>query len=185
MRKILPCLLITLLLLGGCSKELEPDKAQSVAEHYEALDEITVQAVLRTDYGDRVIDFSVEYTHRKDESGSMTVLSPEDIAGIRADILPGCATLEYDGLALELGPLPGTGLSPMESLPFMIGQWSGGYAVDSGVERMGTRELVCVRYRQTSGGSVLEQTVLFEPGTLLPVRSELYIDGALVVTCTF
>jgi outer membrane lipoprotein-sorting protein len=183
-RRLLLVLITVSVLAAGCSAG-GSDTAERVRGHYSALEEAVYNVTLRTDFGDRVLDFGVEYTHRSGGSGRMTVLSPEAIAGITAEISGGGAALVYDDLTLNLGTLPGTGLSPMESLPYIINQWSGGYVTQTGSERRAGRSLVTLTTRRTEGGSVLEARTWFDAGTLAPVTAELYVDGFMTVSAFF
>jgi outer membrane lipoprotein-sorting protein len=171
-------------LLAGCSGGGQ-DSSGRVREHYAVLEEAVYNVTLRTDFGDRVLDFGVEYTHRQDGSGRIKVISPELIAGIEAEISSGGAELVYDGMTLNLGALPGTGLSPMESLPYIINQWAGGYVTQTGSEKRAGRSLISVTTRRTEGSEVLETRTWFDADTLAPVTSELYVNGFMTVSAFF
>jgi hypothetical protein len=149
------------------------------------LGETEYRVTLRTDFGDHVLDFAVEYTHKRGGGGRMKVVSPELIAGIEAEIGQDGVSLLYDGLMLELGALPGTGLSPMESLPFIISQWSGGYVTQTGSEKSAGRSLLTVMTRRTQAEAALEVRTRFDAETLAPVDAELFINGVLSVTALF
>jgi len=176
--------LLLVMLAAGCSAGAG-GAADRIREHYAALGETAYRVTLRTDFGDRVLDFGVEYAHKPGGGGRMKVVSPEIIAGIEAEVGANGVSLRYDGLMLELGALPGTGLSPMESLPFIIGQWSGGYVTQTGAEKRAGRSLLTVMTRQTQGGTALEARTWFDGETLAPVTAELYVNGFLTVTALF
>ena len=53
--------------------------------------------------------------------------------------------LEYDGLALETGPLDGEGLSPVSALPRAAEAARSGYMAECALERTGDSELLRVR----------------------------------------
>lgn len=173
------------LLLCACSSRQSIDYAELVSARYSDSAKLSLTATLRTDFGDRVIDFTVNYTKNPDGSGNMRVISPELIAGIEAAIADDGVTLTYDTVALELGALPGTGLSPMETLPFMLRQWARGYVTQTGLDELAGKEVVRIVYTTDENGKALTVDALFDTETLAPVRSELYIDGTQVVLCTF
>jgi hypothetical protein len=170
---------------AGCSGRAGDGGAARIRERYSARGETVYSVTLRTDFGDRVIDFGVEYTHRPDGGGRIKVLTPELIAGIEAETGADGVSLTYDGLTLELGALPGTGLSPMESLPFIISQWSGGYVTQTGGEKRAGRSLLTVTTQRTQDGTVLEVRTWFDGETLEPVTAELYANGFLTVSAFF
>jgi hypothetical protein len=185
MRNRLICFFVLSLILTGCSSGSPAEAAERVREHYAGLGETVYNVTLRTDFGDRVQDFGVAYTRKPDGGGRMRVTSPELIAGIEAEIGADGVSLTYDGLVLELGALPGTGLSPMESLPFIVGQWSGGYVTQTGSERRAGRAFTAVTTRLTQGETVLEVRSQFDAETLKPVTAELSVNGFLTVTAIF
>jgi outer membrane lipoprotein-sorting protein len=184
MRINLISVLMILLLTASCGPG-GADAGERVREHYAALGEVNYNVTLRTDFGDRVLDFGVEYVHKPGGGGRMKVLSPDLIAGIEAEIGADGVSLLYDGLMLELGALPGTGLSPMESLPFIVSQWSGGYVTQTGAEKRAGRPLITVTTRQTRDSSALEVRTWFDAGTMEPLNAELYVNGFLTVTAIF
>jgi outer membrane lipoprotein-sorting protein len=176
---------LLVILAAGCSAGGGSDTAARVKEHHAALENAVYHVTVRTDFGDRVLDFDVQYTHHKFGSGRMEIIAPEIIAGIGAEVTEGGTSLIYDGLSLDLGALPGTGLSPMESLPYMINQWSAGYVTQTGSEKRAGRQLVTLTTRRTEGGGVLETRTWFDADTLSPVVSELYVDGFMTVSMFF
>ncbi len=184
MRVRLMCVLMILaVFVTGCSSAAEAS-ADRVREHYAEQTEAVYNVTLRTDFGDRVQDFSLEYV-RKPDRGHMKVTAPEIIAGIEAELLGNGVTLHYDGTVLELGALPGTGLSPMESLPFIVSQWANGYITQSSIEQRGSRTLLRLTTRVTQGETTLDTTTWFDTGTLKPVNAELAVNGLLTVSVFF
>lgn len=177
------CVLMTLLLGGGCASGADT-AADRIREHYAGKTEGTYTVTLRTDFGDRVLDFMVEYAYTP-VGGRMKVLSPEPVAGIEAELEPDGVTLRYDGTVLELGALPGTGLSPMESLPFIIAQWAGGYITQTGSETRTGQRLLTMTTLETQGETALEARTWFDRDTLEPLTAELLVNGALTVTAYF
>ncbi|MCL1806395.1 MAG: hypothetical protein FWG31_01705 [Oscillospiraceae bacterium] len=180
------CLLMTLTILAaGCGSGGGQEIAEQIRERYAAPVEAVYTVTLRTDFGDRVLDFGVEYTHRPDGGGRMKVLSPGLIAGIEAEIGAGGASLTYGGMILEMGPLPGTGFSPMESLPFILNQWKSGYITQTGKEKRAGRSLAAVTTRLTQGDTIIEVRSWFDTDTLNPVNAELYVNGFMTVNAMF
>lgn len=187
MRTKLMCVLMILAVLAtGCTPGAADggNVADRIREHYAALTEADYRATLRTDFGDRVLDFTVEYAQKPD-GGHMKVTAPEIIAGIEANLAPNGVTLQYDGAVLELGALPGTGLSPMESLPFIIGQWAKGYVTQTGSEKRAGRTLLMLTTRVTQGSIPLDTATWFDEETLKPVNAELSVNGLLTVSAFF
>ena len=183
------CIFLALILMifaPGCGPKRNESDAARVREHYTSSSETVYNNVtLRTDFGDRVMDFTVNYTRRPDGSGHMSVIAPELISGIEAELDRDGATLKYDGLALEMGRLPGTGLSPLESLPFIVSQWDGGYVTQTARERRAGREFLTLITSHAAGAASLEVITMFDRDTLAPETAELYVNGYLTVTAFF
>ncbi|MDR1668903.1 MAG: hypothetical protein LBR76_02970 [Oscillospiraceae bacterium] len=187
MRVKLICILtIPLLLAAGCASGAEGrgNIADRIREHYAAIGTADYRVTLRTDFGDRVLDFTVDYA-QKPVASRMKIIAPEPVEGIEAELGANGVTLQYDGTVLELGALPGTGLSPMESLPFIIGQWAHGYVTQTGSEVRAGRTLLMLSTRVTQGSATLDTATWFDGETLKPINAELSVDGLLTVSAFF
>jgi len=66
----------------------------------------------RCEAGDRLWELELACELDAEGNGSVTVLAPESIAGIRAVLEGGKGSLRYGELSLGLGKLPGTELAP-------------------------------------------------------------------------
>ena len=62
------------------------------------------------------------------------VLSPKLIAGVKAHVLPGKDSLEYDGMILDAVELTEDGLTPLSALPAMLECMKNGYVTQIGVK---------------------------------------------------
>ena len=131
---------------GGCAFELE-----AVAETGELCWSLTLACAL-------------------DEagSGSVTVLAPESIAGIRAVTDGETGSLTYDGLALGLGTLPDTELAPAAAPGVLARAWAQTWIASAGLEGEETRAVY------EDGG--LRVDTWFDVGGV-PVRVALALDG--------
>ena len=142
---------------------------------------LVIGAVITADYGDRVYEFTVKYTGSAD-AGEITVISPDSIAGVTAEVSQDGCTLVYDGARLDMGALTTGGMSPVEALPVLIAQWRGGFITASGFERLGDTDTVVL---MTDIEDNTKQKTWFDGRTHLPIRAELSDNGKLVVTCVF
>ena len=173
---------ILCLTLGGCgSQDRGQSKAKEIQSRYAQSDEIEITADVTADYGDRVYDFSLQYIGGGSD-GTVTVLSPENIAGLTARLSAGSGRLEYDGAELSIGGLTTDGLSPMEALPTMVKQWKTGFIEAAQDEKLNGSDTVAVTYT-ISGTEYL--ITWFDGDTMLPIRGELFFDGAMVVAADF
>ena len=120
--------------------------------------------------------------------GEETVLAlrePELAAGITARISEEGGVLEYDGLALETGPLDGDGLSPVSALPALLSAARSEYMAECTLERTGDSELLRVLCADPEDppGTGRETALWFDPETYALVRGEISVDGYRVIQC--
>ena len=131
---------------GGCAFELE-----ARADTGELLWELTLACALDASGG-----------------GTVTVLAPESIAGISAVVEDGGASLRYEELALGLGTLPGTELSPAQAPGRLVRAWAEAWITSAGAEGEGV--LACYE-----DGDLAVRT-WFDAGKT-PLQAELAVDG--------
>lgn len=117
-----------------------------------------------------------EYTLRYErgaDGGTVTVLSPETLAGVSASFDSGSALLSYDGLALSF-ELPGE-VSPVTALPLLADALAGAYETLSWTE--GGDTFVSLEATDSLGATVR----LDAEGA--PVWAELLVDGVSAAEC--
>ena len=105
-----------------------------------------------------------------DGGGTVTVLAPESIAGISAQLEPESDSLSYDGLTLALGTLPGTELAPAAAPGRLVRAWARDWIASAGEEEAGL--LACY------GEGPLTVRTWFD-GSGVPIRAELAADGQM------
>lgn len=184
MKRLSP-VLMSLLLLCSCSGNSSGGGAEAVRDYYKTLESAAYTVTQRTDFGDRVMDFKLSYTHSAAQGDTFEILEPEAIKGIKASLKGEGAQIAFEDMILELGKLPGTGLSPLEALPFMLVQWKDGHVTSEGKETADGKSCVRLSYKTTQGGVAVEHHAWFDAKTYAPMRAELLFDGAQVVSCTF
>ncbi len=165
-------MMLLLCLLCACGGKAQ-DPLQAPMDHRAALlarggCAFTLEAQAQT--GDRLWPLRLDCELDQDGNGSVTVLAPESIAGIQAVSREDGTRLEYQGVRLALGTLPGTELAPAGAPGRLVRAWSRDWIASAGQESQGLR--VCYE-----DGPV---TVLtwFDADNL-PLRAELAVDGSL------
>lgn len=161
-----------------CSCGAKNDELQTALDFRAALLEAggcSFTADVEADYGDRLYDFTLSCSYDGDD-GSLTVTAPESIAGISAVVRDGTSVLEFDGAALEFGPLANGFPSPLV-LPWLLGSaWSEDYIARAGMD--GDRVMVT----WLKGYNDEELTIQTWFTRQIPVRVEVVSAGRRVLT---
>ena len=142
---------------------------------------------LTADYGQRVYEYTVDFSETEKDGLSMVITAPEEVAGITARITDGQTALEYDGLQLETGPLNSDGLSPMDALSAFFTAMVSGYIAETGSEMLGETEVlrICCRDPELDPGQGLETVLWFDKAQKTLLRGEVRSDGSTVIQCEF
>ncbi|NLA87119.1 MAG: hypothetical protein GX847_07545 [Clostridiales bacterium] len=174
--------LVTSLLLSSCkSAGGGHELALEIRAGLIKADKLEITTSVRADYGDRVYDFTFNYSGNAD-TGEIAITAPEAIAGLKAEVSVSGGTLEYDGAVLDTGAVTKDGLSPAEALPVLISQWQTGYISGCNHEKLGDFDTLAVT---TDISETVRQRTWFDVKSHLPVRSELTDSGKTVITCEF
>lgn len=193
MRRKLCALMMILPLLAGCGRgeheggNSADELALAIRAEYLAMTACAATVDITADYGQRVYEYTLAVSWQKDGETVLTVLAPENIAGITARIKDGSTLLEYDGASLETGLLTGDGLSPVEALPAILNYILSGYIAECDIETTGeSRQLwFCCRDPEASPGSGTEAAFWFDAESHALTRAEVMSDGYTIIQCIF
>ena len=174
-RKLLPLLLMICLLLSGCGSRANEKRFSDFSETLGGKDTLSFSAELRAEYPNRTLSFTLDYA-RDTDGQTITVREPERIAGIRAHLVPGSNTLEFEGLILDTGPLDPYGLTPMNALPKLV------EALETGHLEAHWEEAKLLACRLILDDH-LSAVVWFEPSDMTPVRAEIQSDDTVHLFC--
>ena len=178
MRKALLFAPMLMLLLTACGGGEEKDLGAELQQQYAQLSAATMEADITCHYGDEVREYTMLCAYTPDSS-TVTVLAPEDLAGISATVSGGELTLSYDDISLDAGTYSAAAVSPVAALPRLMEAAGRGFVTEHSRETVGERQ--CLRLCCDLEGQ--EETVYatwFDEETLLPIRSEILDDGVLV-----
>ena len=165
------------LLLTACGGE-EKDPVGELQRQYAAVTAATMEADITCHYDeeDRAYTLLCAYTP---ESSTVTVLAPANLAGISATVSNGTLTLSYEDVSLDAGSYSAAAISPVAALPKLMEAAGTGYITEQSKEVLGERS--CLRLAcdlKEDSGTLY--TTWFDEETLLPLRSEISADGAVV-----
>lgn len=173
-RICLPMLIVVCLLLSGCGSGGEMKKAyRDFSAELSQADSLSFTAAVRAEYEHKTARFTLSYSE-DEEGGRVTVLAPELIAGVTANVGPDSTSLEYNGVMLDTGALDNFGLSPMSALPVLVQAMREG-SMDSFWAEDGK-----LAYQLVADDGLI-CTVWFEAEEMLPLRAELICDGRVTV----
>ena len=193
MRRIVCALMMTLVLLTGCSRgdlttaRAAEELALAIRTEFLAMRACVASVDITADYGQRVYEYSMKVSWHRDGETELTVTAPEMIAGITARIRDGSSCLEFDGVSLETGRLSGTGLSPIEVVPAVLEYIGAGYIGACDFETVNDQKLlwfVC-RDPECQPGTGIEAAFWFDPVSHALRQAEVLSDGYCVVRCVF
>ena len=182
MRKAALFALMLTLLLTACGGE-EKDPAAALQRQYAAVEAATMEAEIVCHYDDEVRNYSLLCAYTPDCS-TVTVLSPEELAGISATVEDGELTLSYDDISLDAGTYSDAAVSPVAVLPKLMEAASVGYVTEESSENLDDRACLCVSCDLQDDTETV-YTTWFDEGSLLPIRSEVACGGVVVYEVTW
>ena len=141
MRKALLFALMLMLLLTACGGE-KTDPVAGLQQQYAAVESATMEADITCHYDDEVREYTLLCAYTPERS-TVTVLAPENLAGISAAIEGGMLTLSYDDLSLDAGSYSAAAVSPVVALPKLVEAAAWGYPAEQSAEMIGER--TCIR----------------------------------------
>jgi outer membrane lipoprotein-sorting protein len=164
------------LLLTACGGGQEEDPAQAIQRQYAAVTAATMEADITCHYEDEERTYTLLCAYTP-ESSTVTVLAPENLTGISATVSEGKLELSYEDISLDAGSYSAASISPVSALPKLMEAASSGYVTEYSEETVGEREalrLACDLEDETL------YTTWFDRETLLPLQSEISVDGEVV-----
>lgn len=133
-------------------------------------------AAIEADFGDRVYNFTVACDYDAGGGAEITVLEPEEIAGIQARVSGDGVTVTFDTAELDFGQLANGNVSPVAA-SWLLGQcWTGAYVDRSGPDG----DLARITYLDGYRDKELTVDTWLDGGT--PVHAEIAYDGVRRLT---
>lgn len=178
MRKALLFAPMLMLLLTACSAAEEENVVTVLQQQYAAVEYATMEAEVLCHYGDEVREYTLLCAYTP-QTSTVTVLAPENLAGITAQVENGALTLRYDDISLDTGTYASADVSPVVALPKLMEAAAWGYPAEQSEEMLGER--LCIRLGcDLNGESDTVYTTWFDKETLLPLQSEISVGGTLL-----
>lgn len=173
------------LLLCGCARGEETVTAEQLRQPYMDMSGCQIEAEVACDQNGQAWAASLRCSYTAG-GAEIEVLSPEQIAGVRAVLDGETLTLEYEDLCLNAGTLSREKISPMACLPRMMDALREGWLLEENQEDWG--EVPCLRLTVDQTGTEAEKVyttmwLRLDDGT--PLRGEIAVDGEIILTAEF
>ena len=178
MRKALlfaPMLMLLLTACGGGEEKVDP--AAELQAQYAALASATMEADVTCHYTDEVRTYTLLCAYTPAES-TVTVLSPANLSGISATVADGKLQLSYEDISLDAGSYSAAAISPVAAMPRLMAAAGNGYITEQSQESLEERSCLRLACDLPDDESTV-YTTWFDQETLLPLRSEIAVDGTV------
>ncbi len=182
MKRILSIFGAFLLLLGALTGCAAKEETVAIQAQYGTLAtaQMTAEVTAHLSGESRTYTLSCDWDTEK---AATTVIAPEELAGITAELSPDGLSVSYDGTAMSAGNL--SDICPANCLPYLLSAIADGYLLDESRETWG--EVDCYRLHldtTAASGKKVECTVWIDEQTLLPRYAEFAQDEQVVLTVT-
>ncbi|MCI9156592.1 MAG: hypothetical protein HFF44_06585 [Lawsonibacter sp.] len=178
---------MTTLLLTGCGQaggNQAEELALTIRGEYLTMDGCAARAAVTADYGQRVYQYEMAVSVNGEET-LLTLSAPETVAGLTARMTGEENLLEFDGVAVETGPLDDSGLTPVSALPALLEAAKSGYITACALEEDEALLRVDCGDPAGSPGTGTEYALWFDASTHALTRGEISLDGFRVILCEF
>lgn len=173
-----------ILLLCGCSTVSHPeDKAADVKEMYAAANDIQLETDIISNLDEETISYRIGYAYHKQDNGNataqMTVLAPESIAGIEAQITGEDFLFTYEGTELETAMPDRKGLTPADVTTYLL------YTLMHEVpQQVWTEEnLLVLRYETKEEAGTVVRDVYLQLDSYALKGAHIYNNGQQILSC--
>ena len=189
MRKLLFCVPMMILLLAACGGgsaggSEEETLALAIRGEYLEMTSCAATAEITADYGQRVYQYTMSVEASEEET-DLVITAPETVAGITARLKDKDSLLEYDGIAVETGPMNQQGLTPVSAVPALLEETRSGYMRACALEEDGTLLRMDCGDPEGEPGKGVETTLWFDAETHALARGEIRVDGFRAILCEF
>ncbi len=173
-------LMIGLVFLWGCSSSSANEEAyKQFQSDLCAASSIEMTVDLTASYNEKVLEYKLFFMEDGDKA-TVEVLSPKLIAGVKAHILPGKDSLEYDGMILDAVELTEDGLTPLSALPAMLECMKNGYVTQIWSEELSGQKIIAI---QSPISDEAYLTLWLAKDSMTPLHCEITNADKVVIFC--
>ena len=176
--KKLAALLLSLLMLTGCSKTRDMlDQAMTLRANLLACESYDFDASITADYGDEIHSFGMQCVGDNDGNLEFTVTAPETIAGITGEISAGEGKLTFDDQGVAFPLLAEGQVTPISGPWILMKTLMGGYLTACNQEE----DLIHLMINDSYEEDALELEIWLD-GQRNPVQGEIGYEGRRILT---
>lgn len=184
MKRSVVILAFAALLLGGCAARETDGRAAALQARYAAASGCTARVTVSVVTEEETLPYTLDAV-RDGEETRVTVLAPEELAGITASVdADEALTLEYDGMALAAGSLD-PNVSAANALSVFLRAVTRGCVVEQGREAFAdTGDALRLCFESELAGAPLRVAAWFDENDR-PLYAELERDGKILAYLEF
>lgn len=176
--KKLSALLLSLLMLTGCSKTRDMlDQAMTLRASLLACESYAFDASVTADYGDEIHTFGMQCVGDNDGNLEFTVTEPETIAGITGEISAGEGKLTFDDQGVAFPLLAEGQVTPVSGPWILMKTLMGGYLTACNQEE----DLIHLMINDSYEEDALELEIWLD-SQRNPVQAEIGYEGRRILT---
>lgn len=180
MRRFITALMTCMFLLSACgSGNMQRERLDNAREKIALSKSLCFTADVSVELTDSVFDCTLK-VERSGETISVTVLQPEEAAGISAVMSPDGAEIEYGELVLGIGDAVIGERSPIAAMSDIVQAMENGFITMLWSEACGDREFLAAQCYISDDEYV---RIWFDEENMLPLNAELVSGDTVVVKC--
>lgn len=170
------------LLLCGCAARENEDRADAIQRKYAAADGYTARVEVDVARRDETAHYALDVS-RSGDTARVTVVRPEELAGVGAVMEGDELSLAYDGMVLDAGSMDET-ISAVNAADVALRAVAEGWITERNRERWEDVDALRLRFETDFGGETLYAAVWFN-GQDMPLHAEIEHDGKILADLEF
>jgi len=159
-RRLLMPVLLLALTLGACAAgEEEKDREAALRARYAAPFACEAEVKVELPRAEETLRYTLRVACGEGRA-RVTVLAPEELTGVAAELEDGTQTLRYDGMVLDAGSAA-PGVTAVNCVPLLLRAAAEGYVTERSTERFGDTEALRLTFETETGGETAAYTIFF------------------------
>jgi len=175
------------LLLAGCGGEKSQKQAAAARKPYQDMTGCKMAASVTCGTGSEdALTFTMNCDYVPEGKTTVEVLSPETVAGVKAELTGEQLKLQYEDLCLDAGTLSEEQVSPLMCPARLMSALRSGWLLEQNEEKVG--DVSCLRLcmdQTTDSGKKILSTVWLRTDDNTPVCGEITVGDEIIFHAEF